>query len=171
MRFLLLIALPLVLFASCELTEARGAHGRIFKTALSYNDYIIDVQKDIVNHYALYADVVEEDRDSAYQLLQEGEQRCAKFLSELSLLTDFRGDSSFKNAVIALLTFYQKGFHNEYRTLNELSLKEDLSAEEWSQLSQLSEQLADEETELTKRVVNAQDDFARKFNLRLESWD
>lgn len=166
-----LFAILLIAAASCNTgPDSTGRNGAIFKTAAEYNDYIISRQLEVVGFIDQFAAASAVSADSAQAVLQKNSRITGEYLADLSAMSDFRGDTAFRNAAINTFTFYKRIFDKEYKTLLDINAKgENASEEDVQRAQQITQALSAEEAELDKRFANAQRDFAKKNRLRLEN--
>lgn len=168
-----LLALLAILWiaASCNTApDSTGRNGAIFKTPADYNDYIISRQMEVVKLIDQFAAASGVSADSANAVLQKSSQLTGEYLADLSAMSDFKGDTAFRNAAVNSFTFYKRIFDQDYKTLLNINAKSDKASEQEIQLAQsITQALATEEAGLDKRFSDAQRSFAQKNKLRLEN--
>ena len=160
----------LIIGACNTAPDSTGRNGAIFKTAAEYNDYIISRQMEVAGMIDQFTAASAVSADSAQAVLQKNSRVTGEYLADLSAMSDFKGDTIFRNAAVNSFTFYKRIFDQEYRTLLALDAKgENASEEDIQTIQQITQGVAAEEAELDKRFANAQRDFAQKNKLRLEN--
>ena len=108
--------------------------------------------------------------DSAQAVLQKSSRITGEYLTDLSAMSDFKGDTAFRNAAVNSFTFYKRIFDNEYKTLLAIDAKGNkASGADVQQAQGITQSLTAEEAELDKRFANAQRDFAQKNKLSLDA--
>lgn len=169
MRTLLsLILLITVAAVSCSLPVAQGANGTSFSTAVQYNDYIIERQSSVINHILSISKTAENDLEATEALLNSGVKLVDSVLLEVKGLSDYKGDSTFRNTAISMFGFYRRILDVDYREMVALRKKgEDLTIDDYWRLQQIQQSLAEEETERDKHLHNAQQEFAERNGMRL----
>ena len=170
-RSILALFAILQIALSCNTApDSTGRNGAIFKTAADYNDYIISRQMDIVSIIDQFAAASAVSTDSAQAVLQKNSRIAGEYLADLSAMSDFKGDTAFRNAAVNSFTFYKRIFDREYKTLLALNAKgANASKEDLQTIQQITKAVTAEEGELDKRFANAQRDFAQKNKLQLEN--
>ncbi len=153
---------------SCNAPEATGANGVTFKDAVAYNDYIIKHQSGIITHILSVADMMSKDLNAAETMLDKGVLITDSALVAVKGMSDFKGDSVFRNRAVANFQFYRKLFTADYRKIVSINKKgEEATAANIAELEALQASIEAEETELDKRLNNAQTDFAKKNKMPL----
>jgi hypothetical protein len=169
-NLLFFFAILLVVVSCNTAPNATGRNGAIFKTPAEYNDYIISRQLKIVGLIDQFAAASEVSTDSAQAVLQTSSNATSEYLADISAMSDFRGDTAFRNAAVNSFGFYKRIFDKEYRILLDINAKgENISDADVQQSQAISQALSVEEADLDKRFANAQRDFAQKNKLRLEN--
>jgi hypothetical protein len=151
---------------SCEISVAKGRNGASFKNAIEYNDYIVGRQQKVarfIDHFVRASSV---SSDSALVVLDKSAQETDGFLKDIAAMSDFKGDSAFRNAAVQTFTFYKRILSEDYKKLMQINTNGE-EASEMDGVNTISDNLTVEEAELDKRFQNAQSDFALKNNMRL----
>jgi hypothetical protein len=161
-----LIAFIIVLMA-CD-AGVEGKNGIKYKNATEYNEYIMENQKDVVNVFLEFGNVVDKDLDSADRTLDKGVKISAKALHNLKGMPAFKGDSAFRNAAIQSFEFYGDIIANEYRQIISIRRKgETQTDEDFAFLNELPELIGKREEKYDRAFHNAQKAFADRNNLKL----
>ncbi|ANE51109.1 hypothetical protein SY85_11955 [Flavisolibacter tropicus] len=157
--------------AACNTApKATGRNGIQFKTPTEYNDYIITRQQEVARLIDQFTAASAFDEDSAQAVLQKSSRITGEYLTDLSAMSDYKGDTAFRNAAVNNFTFYKRIFDNEYKTLLVINSKGNkVSAADAQRAIAITQSLTAEEAELDKHFTNAQHNFAQKNKLSLES--
>ena len=169
MRTLLVLILAgTTTLLSCSLPVAQGQNGASFSTPVQYNDYIIERQSGVINHILDISKTAENDLAATEALLNSGVKLVDSVLVEVKGLSDFKGDSTFRNTAVSMFGFYRRILDVDYREMVAIRKKgEDLTIEDIQRLQQIQQSLAEEETEHDKHLHNAQQEFAEHNGMRL----
>jgi hypothetical protein len=165
-----LLAILWIFIACNPSPNATGRNGILFKTPAAYNDYIITRQQEVARLIDQFAAASAVSTDSAQAVLQKSSRITGEYLTDLSAMSDFKGDTAFRNAAVNSFTFYKRIFDNEYKTLLAIDAKGNkASGADVQQAQGITQSLTAEEAELDKRFANAQRDFAQKNKLSLDA--
>lgn len=157
-----------IIIYSCTQSVAKGRDGVELKTAMEYNDYIVDRQFEVLTFFDKLSAASAVSVDSASLVIGECEKKTAEFVKDIQQMSDFKGDTIFRNKSVEAFRFYNRLFKEDYRQLLELNNKEDASLEDYTKVEEIEASLARDAAEYDKRFLNAQADFAEKFKLRLD---
>jgi hypothetical protein len=164
------LALLGIVIACNTSPTATGRNGIQFKTPAEYNDYIITRQQQVARLIDQFAAASAENTDSAQAVLEKSSRITGEYLTDLSAMSDFKGDTAFRNAAVNNFTFYKRIFDNEYKTLLAINSKGNkVSAADAQRAQVITQSLTTEEAALDKRFTSAQKDFAQKNKLSLEA--
>lgn len=170
-RSLLVLITILSIVVSCNTApESTGRNGVVFKSAAEYNDYIVSRQMEVLAMVDQFAAASATSADSAQTVLERSSRITGEYLADLSAMSDYKGDTAFRNAAVNSFTFYKRIFDNEYKALLDISAKGDSPSEADVQtIQQITQAVTAEEAVLDKRFASAQRDFAQKNKLQLEN--
>ncbi len=165
---LILLLLPPV-FVACNNNAVKGPNGVTYKSAVQYNDYIVNRQVSLRNSIMEVARVAQYNLDSAEILLNEDVRQTEKIITELEGMPPYHRDSALRDAAVRIFSFYKKAFDQDYRDIIRLRRNETDSsgAGEQNDISTIVEKIKTEEEEYDKNFKNTQDEFARKNNMKL----
>lgn len=165
-KILILILVTAVLVACKE--GVKGNNGVTYKNPQAYNDYIISRQTSLVQKVLDFSKVVETSLDSADQFLDSYEKQAGAMLEDIKGMPPYREDSTLRDAAIQSFTFYKKVFGIDYKRLVEIKKTgEDETAEGVTEMKTIIDTLSKEEEKLDKRFHKAQQEFAKKNNMKL----
>lgn len=167
-RFILGISIGAFSFLSCNLEQARGPNGIVYKSAREYNDYIVNHQKEIINQIRQLSKMVDSDLDSAQRIRDNAVNNIDVAISEVKGMPAYKGDTTLRNAAINSFSFYKKIFSNEYQQII-LVFKKGLpaSSEDAALIKNINYEISIEEEKFDKSLHNAQKEFARQNHMQL----
>lgn len=169
MKKLLMIAGLLALLTACNDAPPKGANGVVYKSAVQYNDYIVNRQTTLVKRVLEFGKIAGTDLDSASRYLGTVEKEAAVMLEELKGMPPYKKDSALRDAAIRSFTFYKRVLADDYRRIIETGTRPGITPEESEkEINGIVENLSEEEDKLDKVFQQAQRDFARKHNMRLQ---
>lgn len=161
----LLLLLPF--FYACK-DPLRARDGTIFKSPADYNEYIISRQTKIIRNIIELGKRIEVNPDTAYTLLDQYSAQTDSVIEDIKGMPPFRSDSAFRDAAIRSFTFYKTLFNEHYRTILKLRMGGGDNTEEgvngWMEVM---EKIKREEESLDKQLHNAQNDFAKKYDMKM----
>lgn len=158
--FLLSLSLGMLVLASCGGGEPK-------MTPVEYNDAIIGEQTKISKVMIRMADYFSTDLNESDKVRLELVVQCQKSIDFLKELPDYKGDKEFRDAGVALFTFYKEISEKEYKEMIDILKKEEIELADIEVLTKLEEQIAQREGPLDDAFQGAQQAFAKKHNLSL----
>jgi hypothetical protein len=164
---LALVATVFTMLMSCN-SETKGKNGVVYKSAVQYNQYIMENQKDVINVMIEFGKVIDQSLDSADQVLDRGIEKADDAMTNVSGMPPFRGDTAFRNAAINSFEFYKSVLSNEYRQIVNVRRKgENKTTEDFNFLQKLPDEIGKREEKLDREFHNAQKAFADRNHLTL----
>jgi hypothetical protein len=165
----LLLLLPF--FYACK-DPLRAKDGTIFKTPADYNEYIISRQTRIIRNIIELGNQIKVSPDTAYTLLDKYSTQTDSVIEDIKGMPPFRSDSAFRDAAIRSFTFYKTLFNDHYRTILKLRMRGGEATEEGvNDWMEVMEKIKREEEGLDKQLHNAQNDFAKKYSMKMRPSD
>jgi hypothetical protein len=136
-------------------------------TPVEYNDAIIGEQTkisrvmiDMANYFAI-------DLDKSDQLRQDLVEQCKLSIEAVKKLPDYKGDTRFRDAGVALFTFYKEISEKEYKEMIDVLRKEEIEEADIKLLEALELKIGAREEPLDAEFQAAQKAFAEKHKLSL----
>ena len=157
----------LSVLVSCN-KPVKGKNGVTYKSAVSYNDYIVSRQNTLIQNVIAFGQTARTDLDSAERLLQGFVKQTGGMVDELKGMPAYKGDSSLRDAAVNTFSFYKRVFENEYMTVLNLKKKPDFSlVVDQPQIDSIIQKVTTEERGFDSRFHEAQMKFASSNNMRL----
>jgi hypothetical protein len=147
----------------------KGKNGLVYKSAIQYNDYIIDRQATVVKKMFDLKEVAETNLDSAGKMLDETISQLEGMIDDIKGMPAYKGDSLFRDAAIGSFAFYKKIFRNEYRKI--INIRQnggDTTEAGMMEIKEIVDQISREEEKYDKAFHNSQKDFADNNHMKLE---
>lgn len=160
------LTLSLFLLVSWVVTAAQTPS---FKTAVEYNNYIVDLQTKVSASISNFSKSFESRDFSLTNTMRENIVEVAKeSLVKLKSMPAYKGNSNFKNASIRLFEFYKSCAQTEYKELVSLIL-DDKQKKEGSteRLNQLLAEVTKKEKSVDDSYLSEQQQFANDNDFRL----
>ena len=108
-------------------------------------------------------------KHSKYEQIEAAHTKVDKSLDVLRAKVDkmggFEGDNSLHDALNEWIKGYEESFDNEYKQMLPLFKNEKRSAEENAKLNKMHDELIAEEKVMDEKLVAAQKEFAKKYEL------
>ncbi len=145
------------------------AQAPVFKSAADYNDYIV-MEQTITGrkieqfNKALAAEQIKEAKKLHAELLTQLDASIAKIGS----LTDFKGNTSFKNAAFELFVFYKMIVESEYATVIRIVEKEGVNDKTFARINGIFTSIQRDEAVMYGQFDKAQKAFSEQFKMKLE---
>ena len=157
-----------VCLIACNTPSNKEKKGTFFDNAVAYNDYIIQRQTSVIDHILLVSEAMAVSADSVDQLLKEGVAITDIAIADVKEMGPFKGDTVFRNSALANFDFYRTLFTTDYKSIVEINKKgEAATGDDFQRIDSIQTAIMDKESELDKRLHNAQADFAQKNRMSL----
>lgn len=141
-----------------------------FKTALEYNNYIIDEQNKIGQLIVRFNDLVATSNNAEARKLLTGEMatQARASLRSISQMPAYNGDTKFRGAAVDLFSFYMVCFEKQYLQLLNIVTKEgDITTEDLDTIQKVQKEVEETEKKYDDAFSEAQNAFAKKNNITL----
>ena len=153
-----------LIIASCNEREARCGDV-ILSTPIAYNDFIVDRQNEIIQKMVKLNQLYKEGTNKEISWHYQELITCTDSnLSKVKLLTPYQDDSTLKQKVVNLISYYSKIFHYEYKEVVDIFLAGyDPSNDEMDRIYNIIQEVKKNEIELNAQLTKAQLVFAKKY--------
>ncbi|MGA2298555.1 MAG: hypothetical protein ABSG15_13495 [FCB group bacterium] len=157
----------LILFA----IQSCGEMSKPEMTPVQYNDFIIVNQTKVIQKFIdlskTFDKHIPKEIDEQFNLLQI---QVDSAVASTSTLSNFKGNSEFKDAALKLFQFYQDGLKNDYKQMIEILKKgpEGMNAETMKKMTDLSQSFDTKEKVLNDAFIKAQNNFATQFKIEIK---
>ncbi len=168
MRYLLLSVIIVFSFIACR-QSVKGENGVTYKSAVQYNDYIINRQTKLVKQVLEINKIADQSLDSAGSFLNKSVNDAKKMIAEIRGMPAYKGDSALRDAAAKMFAFYIDLFENDYLHVFHILKKgkENISAEDKEEFNRIIESINKKEEGLEKAFHHAQKNFAEKNRMKL----
>lgn len=162
MKYALTIFLLFVVFT----TNAQKS----FKTAISYNDYIVEQQTAIGLKILDFNKVVNVtvNYDTLMMALKEIDKTIDKSLKNLKNTIAFEKETELKTSALNLFQFYKRIMNNEYKEMIKILSKGEYSEEDSAKMSEILDKVVKDENAFDATFLDAQKKFAEKYGFTLQ---
>ena len=162
--------LVILAFGTIACNQSRGGkNGVTFKSAVQYNDYIVNRQANHMQNVLDLVKVAEKDLDSADKMLDNFSAETVTYIEEIKEMPAYKGDSVLRDNAVSIFNFYKKVFQIEYRRIIQIRKKgNEMTHEDLEEMKDIVGRLKREEKDYDRSFQNAQKNFADKNNIRLK---
>ncbi len=170
MKKYLLLPVVIILFAACKTKTTIGPNGVTYKTPLEYNEYIISHQMQLQKDITEYTAAAQIGIDEADKGLDKMISDASASLKDIEGMPAYNGDTTFRNAAIALFSFYKTGFSTDFKEMHQIKRKVEGGTgtdEDQQKLEKFSDVVSAKEDPLDTKFKEAQTKFAKDNNLRI----
>lgn len=136
-------------------------------TPVEYNDAIIGEQTKISRVMLDMANNFSADLEKSEALRQDLVEQCKLSIEAVKKLPAYKGDTRFRDAGVALFTFYKEISEKEYKEMIDVLKKDKIEEADIKLLEALQIKIGEREEPLDAEFQAAQKAFARKHNLSL----
>jgi hypothetical protein len=141
-----------------------------FDKPSEYNDYIAKEQKEVMASFDDFAIAVNHaDRDSMSFLRKALSDRSLAAEKSMEKLAGFKDDTLFRYAALELFKYVSYACNHELKEITDIASKDSAITElDVEKIHQLSEIYTAKETEKNEALMEAQEKFAKKYNVRIQ---
>jgi hypothetical protein len=169
--YFILPAIIFIVLPGCNLNNKADHHRAVFTNAVSYNEYIISRQSELIDDADMVNLASQHDYPLALKMLDTLLVHSTQNLADLQMLAPFRGDSSFKETAIDLFNYYNNKFVPYSRKMLLIKLKIDSGTamdSDYKVYDEYAAKIGRQSPPIEKRLVEMQARFARKNNFLLK---
>lgn len=148
---------------------ARGRNGVTYKSAVQYNDYIVNRQAKLIQQVLDFAKTADTNLALAEKMLENYVSETALTIREIEGMPAFKGDSSLREAAVRSFVFYKNVFQNDYSRIIKIRKKgAEMTEEDIEEMKSIVDKITRDEEGFDKSFHNAQNDFADKNHVKLK---
>ena len=136
-------------------------------TPIEYNDAIIDEQTDISRLMIEMANAFSSDLMESEKYRIKLARQCEVSVDKIKKMPDYKGNTRFRDAGVALFSFYKNISEKEYMEMIAILQKEQIDESDYEKLAQIEQQIGLREEPLDEEFQEAQQAFAKEHNLSL----
>ena len=136
----------------------------ILSTALSYNEYIVTRQKELMEDVSMVNLSSEHDYTLALKMLDTLLKHSSDNLEDIEVLAPFKNDSVFKETAIDEFNFYRKMLSIKIKIDSETA-----SDKDYANYNQYLKKIQDQSAAVESRLKEKQAKFARNNDILLTS--
>lgn len=168
MKYIVIIIAGASILTACD-QSVKGKNGVVYKSAVQYNNYIINRQTNLMKDLMSMEAVSQTDLDSADKILDKILIETEEIIFDIKGMPPYNGDSSFRDAAINSFLFYKKIFGAPYKRIIDIRRNhDDMTEEGVAELKDILDQMKREEEKFDKTFHNSQEKFAEKNHLGLK---
>lgn len=161
----------LCLFFLCQ----SQAQTKSFKSAIEFNDYIIELQDTIGHGILSFISVASAETSNkseratqSFAELNKTKQVASFAVKSINEAKPFKYGEDFKAAAVNMFKFYLNTLEKEYKQLVVLLAKEEYTEQLIAELTAIQEKITKEEAVIDSNFQQAQESFAKKHHIELE---
>lgn len=155
--------LLLFLFVSGISLNAQTSSQYNFKTAVEYNDYIVNKQTEIgvmINDLMTIVNDTNSLVDQAHISRRAAIVKMNSIINDVRNMPDWKGNTQLRDVSVSLFSFYRSCFENEYKSMIDIVYKTDATDDDFKELDRLLLVVTEKEKPLDDAFAKAQSDFA-----------
>src|SRR5687767_7568825 len=122
MRRIFFLFILVIVIVACN-PGVKGKNGVTYKSAVQYNDYIVNRQTILIKNLRDFSNVANRNLDSAEVKLRLYADATSKMIEEIKGMPPYKGDSGLRDAAIRSFSFYKKVFENDYIDILQIKKK------------------------------------------------
>lgn len=157
----------LILSLTVGMFVLAGCGSKPKMTPVEYNDAIIGEQTKISKVMLDMANYFGSDLTKSEALRGDLVKQCEASVKVLKDLPDYKGKTDFRDAGVALFTFYKEISEKEYKEMIEILAKPEIELADIERLTVLEKEIGAREQPLDAAFQTAQQAFAKEHNLSL----
>lgn len=140
----------------------------VFSSSVRYNDFIINSQTDVYKKIVELVNCMEtcDDKELKAKYDEFGDE-AKDALKQVKRLTDFNGNTEFRDKATDLFNFYIEVYENAYKELIDMIIKGDISKKDEARMNKIVEEVSAKETKLDAAFQAAQQKFADENDMQI----
>lgn len=141
-----------------------------FKTAVEYNDYIVQQQNLIGTQIIKFNEEMGKEGATATSVQPYYEKLLSinkTAIENVSKMPGFENNVALRDAVLELLKFYERTFSVDYKKIIDLVFSKNLDDAAIGEINRLLEKITSEEKPYDEKFAAAQASFAKQYNFEL----
>lgn len=160
----------LLLLVACNSNQPVGKDGKVYRSAIEYNDAIIKNQVGFANNYLSVLNKHQVLSEQTLEDLKKLSSEAALSSKMIESMPAYKGDSSFRDAGVELLNFYSDFLLDEFSTIVKLRMLagDSLTHQYTDSINMLTAKVKKQEVELDEKFQRSQKAFAQKNGFRLD---
>lgn len=169
-RFCIILLAGFISF-SCN-PGVKGENGVTYKSAIQYNDYIVNRQTTIIRDVLDFSKT--NNLDSAESKLKRFISKTDDVIEEIRGMPPYRGDVALRDAAVRYFNFFKRVFEQDYTEYLRLRRKLEDPDEDATEIRKaqsdiqgIINKVTKEEEGYDKDFHNAQERYAQKNNMKL----
>jgi hypothetical protein len=159
-----LIIFSVFLFGSLHFAIAQQ-----FKTPVDYHNYIVNEQLIVVNAIINFSNQFNAKDSILLTNYNHTKAILKKSMDNIKKMPVYNGETELKNAAVPLFEMYYNAMDVEYREIVDLFIKKDFGKKTQERVNFLLKSINERENVLDATLSEAQANFAKKYNLQIES--
>ena len=152
----------MVVAVGCK-TTAKGKNGVEYTSAVQYNDYIVNKQKDVMTAVLEFSK--ESDPSKIETIVDATIPKIQSAITDIEGMPEWKGNAAMRDNALALFRFYKDIFGKDYKEIIGMQKDGEISAEEETRINSISSGISSRETKLDADFKKAQQDFAKANNM------
>lgn len=145
------------------------AIAQTFKTPVEYHNFILNEQEKIINTIINFSNQFNTNDSTLLVNYNNTKSILKKSLERLQKLPEYNGDSEMRDAAIPLFEMYYDAMDVEYKEMVDLFIKKDFGKKTQERVNFLLNSINEREKKLDVRLIDAQTNFAKKYNLNIQN--
>ena len=164
---ILFFAAMLFMLVACN-RPVKGKNGVVYASAISYNDYIVNRQMEVMKVIFKLNDEMKNDLGAADQTLNTAVGLIDKDITEIEGMPEWKNSTSLRDNALALFQFYKVGFGTYYRRIIAIQKDGEVTPAEDTELKQLASKINDSEGPLDTKFQKAQEEFGSQNGMKVQ---
>jgi len=140
-----------------------------FKTPVAYHSYILNEQQKVINTIINFSNQFNSKDSVLLANYDKTKAILKKSWENIQKLPPYNGDSELKDAALPLFEMYFNAMDVEYREIVDLFIKKDFGKKTQERVNFLLNSINEREKILDARLIVAQANFAKKYNLDIQN--
>jgi hypothetical protein len=161
-----LLAAILLFLTACN-APVKGKNGVEYKSAVAYNDYIVNKQDAVIKLIMQFAQESQTDLNKADQTIDKAVVNVDQTIKDIEGMPEWKGNTTLRDDAISLFKFYKKTFSEDYKRIIAMQKDGEVTNEEAKENEQIVSRITNAEAQMDAQFKNAQREFASKNGFRI----
>ena len=166
-KIFVLLCSAALFFTACT-PPVKGKNGVTYKSAIQYNDYIIDKQSVVID----LIDGFNESSDSSIagisSFIDDAVAKINKIIADVEGMPEWRSSPVLRDKAVTMFKEYKSMFAVSYKRMLAISGDGEITTQEEKELKDIDVEIERDVTAVEDAFLIAQKEYASKNNMKLE---
>lgn len=162
-----LLCLAALFFTACT-PPVKGKNGVTYKSAIEYNDYIVDKQSVVIKLIDEFNDSSDSSIAGIGSFIDDAAAKISKIIVDVEGMPEWKSSPVLRDKAVAMFREYKLMFAVSYKRMLAISSDGKITPEEEGELKELDENIEHDVSAVEDAFLVVQKKYASENNMKLE---